>query len=144
MDKTPEKQHKNSFDWLKEYQWQKGQSGNPNGRPKTRTLKEFAREYLANMSEEGRIAYFKGLNPEIVWRMAEGNPKDEGEFKHKHTISDVLDNLDHGQETSGQTMEAEPPIQDSEQTGTTDSVQSEQGAEPLPPEQVEPQLNTQE
>lgn len=78
-----DKQHKNSFDWLKEYSWQKGQSGNPNGRPKTRTLKEFAREYLANMSEEGRIEYFKNLNPKDVWAMAEGNPETKTDLTSK-------------------------------------------------------------
>ena len=74
------KQHKNNFagyDWLKEYAWQKGQSGNPKGRPKTKTLKEYARTFLSNMSEEGRIEYFSKMQPKDVWLMAEGNPTSE-------------------------------------------------------------------
>lgn len=78
-----EKQHKNNFDWLKEYQWQKGQSGNPAGRPKTRTLKEYAREFLSQMSEEGRIAYFSKMKPEDVWKMAEGNPETKTDLTSK-------------------------------------------------------------
>ncbi len=77
MNEQDVKQRKNNFegyDWLKEYAWQKGQSGNPKGRPKTRTLKEYAREFLSNMSEEGRIEYFSKMKPEDVWKMAEGNP----------------------------------------------------------------------
>lgn len=84
------KQHKNNFegyDWLKEYAWQKGQSGNPNGRPKTRTLKEYAREFLSNMSEEGRIEYFSKMKPEEVWKMAEGNPES------KDTVTVVTPNI---------------------------------------------------
>ncbi len=69
-------QPKKQFDWLKAYQWQKGQSGNPGGRPK-KTMKVFAREFLESMSEEDRIEYFSTLNPEVVWKMAEGNPKQD-------------------------------------------------------------------
>jgi hypothetical protein len=34
-------------------------------------MKEFAREFLSNMSEEGRLQYFQELDPEVVWKMAE-------------------------------------------------------------------------
>ena len=72
-----EKQHKKQYDWLKQYQWQKGESGNPGGKPKGKTLKTFAREFLEQMSDEARIEYFEQLEPIDVWKMAEGNPQND-------------------------------------------------------------------
>lgn len=59
------------------YTWKKGQSGNPNGRPKGKTLKEFAREYLMGLPDDEKVDYLASLPPEIVWKMAEGMPENK-------------------------------------------------------------------
>lgn len=44
------------------------------GRKKGKTLKEFAREYLASMELNERLEFLNSIDPDLVWRMAEGNP----------------------------------------------------------------------
>lgn len=73
----PDKQDKKQFDWLKEYQWQKGQSGNLKGRPKGQTLKEWGREFLMGMSEEARIDFVKEVGEKRFWEMVEGLPQQD-------------------------------------------------------------------
>ena len=51
-----------------------GNTANPDGRPKGKTLKEFAREYLMNQTDEEKLAFLNSLSKDIVWKMAEGNP----------------------------------------------------------------------
>lgn len=71
----------------KEYKWKKGQSGNILGRPKSKTLKEWARDYLSRLNDEERDDFFEGIDKSEIWRMAEGNPKSDmelsGEVKSK-------------------------------------------------------------
>ena len=51
-----------------------GNNANPKGRPKGKSLKEFAREYLSDLSDEDKTKYLSQLPKDIIWRMAEGNP----------------------------------------------------------------------
>jgi hypothetical protein len=56
--------------WL----WKKGFCPNPGGRPKGKSMKEYAREYLSKMTDEERDGWLDGLNKETIWKMSEGNP----------------------------------------------------------------------
>ena len=64
----------NSLANLVPYIFKPGQSGNPKGRPKGKTLKEWVRERLLTMTDEERVKFLGGMPRDIVWRMAEGNP----------------------------------------------------------------------
>lgn len=70
--KQQKKQHKSP--WLAEYSWKPGQSGNPNGRPQGKTLKEWAREFLLELPDDEKLEFLKELPADIVWKMAEGQP----------------------------------------------------------------------
>ncbi len=70
----PIKTQPKRYDYLKQYQFQKGNAGGP-GRPKGKSLKEFAREFLMAMNDEDKATYLASLPEDLVWKMAEGNPE---------------------------------------------------------------------
>lgn len=74
-----EKPEKHSTKHLEAYKWKKGVSGNPNGRPKGPTLKEWVRQRLLEMDDDERADFLKTVPREVIWRMAEGMPKQETE-----------------------------------------------------------------
>jgi hypothetical protein len=66
-----DKQLENSKPWL----WKKGQSGNLSGRPKGKSMKEYARDYLASMTDDERQDFMEGIPKVDIWKLAEGNPE---------------------------------------------------------------------
>jgi len=55
----------------------KGRSGNPNGRPPGKSLKEYDRERFSKMTDEEKEAFLKTISSEMRYRMAEGNPQND-------------------------------------------------------------------
>lgn len=70
LETTVEKQ--SQADRLKPWQFKKGQSGNPLGRPPGRSLKDRAKAYLSGLSDEEAVEFFEGMDKKDVWEMAEG------------------------------------------------------------------------
>ena len=54
--------------------YKKGSSGNIAGRPPGKSLKEFWRSRFASMTDKQKEKFSKKVSPELLYRMAEGNP----------------------------------------------------------------------
>ena len=44
-----------------------------------KSLKVFVKEYLVGLPDEEKIKFLNAVEPELAWRMGEGNPKQETE-----------------------------------------------------------------
>ncbi len=69
-------------EWLKSYQWQQGQSGNPGGRPKD-TMKDYLRRKFNHMTDEEKEAWLEAnkVAGDMQIRLAEGNPSEDKNIK---------------------------------------------------------------
>lgn len=76
----------NSRPWL----YKKGQSGNPGGRPVGRkSLKMWVKERLESMTDEEREEFIVGMPKENIWKMGEGNPKQDTDMNASIKIINV-------------------------------------------------------
>ncbi len=72
LENEKEQESKKRAEHLAPYQYKKGQSGNPSGRPKGISLKEYAKMKLVHMTDEEKEEFFNGIDKRVIWEMAEG------------------------------------------------------------------------
>ena len=81
MESSDNHKENNSKPWL----WKKGQSGNIMGRPKGKTMKEYARQYLERMTDEERDEWLEGIPKDKIWEMSEGKAKQDVDLQGEIT-----------------------------------------------------------
>jgi hypothetical protein len=62
---------------LQPHVYRKGQSGNPSGRPKGISLKEYVKLKFASMTDDEREDFLNGIDKKVLWEMAESKPKQD-------------------------------------------------------------------
>lgn len=87
MNPTDNQTENNNKPWL----WKKGQSGNIMGRPKGKSMKEYARQYLERMTDEERDEWLEGIDKDKIWEMSEGKAEAKTDITTKgESIMPVL------------------------------------------------------
>lgn len=72
-----ENEKRNRAEHLQPYQYKKGQSGNPSGRAKGISLKEYVKMKFSTMTDDEKEEFMNGLSKDTIWEMGEGKPQQD-------------------------------------------------------------------
>jgi hypothetical protein len=86
LERIKEKEAKNKAEHLAPWQYKKGQSGNPGGRPiGALSMKTYVKNKMLAMTEEEREDFLNGIDKRTVWEMSEGKAKQDMEVSGEIT-----------------------------------------------------------
>ena len=85
MEQEIDKLKEQREEQIKPWQFKKGQSGNPKGRPPGKSLKERTKAMLNAMTEEEEQVFLEGMDKRVIWEMAEGKAKQDVEVSGEMT-----------------------------------------------------------
>lgn len=84
-DEQSDKQSKT--DHLRPWQYKKGQSGNPHGRPVgAKSMKTYLKERFEGMTDDERETFLEGIDKKVLFEMAEGKAAQDSTLALKGNV----------------------------------------------------------